>query len=134
MVNVHPAALPAFGGPGMYGIRVHRAVRAAHVLTSGPTVHFVDAEYDHGPTIAHWPVPILADDDEYLLQARVLRAEHLLYPRVVQTVAAGKVALGADGTVTSPFLTPNAILPPFDPALDTDALATLLDQALTKPH
>lgn len=134
MINVHPAPLPSFGGPGMYGIRVHRAVRAAHVPMSGPTVHFVDAEYDHGPTIAHWPVPVAADDDEYLLQGRVLRAEHLLYPRVVQAVAAGRVTLGADGTVTSPFLTPNAILPPFDPAHDTATLATLLDQAFAKPR
>ena len=89
MLNVHPALLPSFGGPGMYGARVHRAVlqRTARRV-SGPTVHFVDEVYDHGAVFAQWPVPVLPDDDEHTLAARVLRAEHLLYPRVVDAVAA----------------------------------------------
>src|SRR3982751_351759 len=90
MLNVHPALLPSFGGPGMYGERVHRAVIAAGARESGPTVHFVDEVYDHGPIIAQWPVPVLPGDDEHTLAARVLRAEHLLYPPVVDAVAAGR--------------------------------------------
>jgi formyltetrahydrofolate-dependent phosphoribosylglycinamide formyltransferase len=126
LLNVHPAPLPAFGGAGMYGARVHRAVLAAGAPMSGPTVHFVDEEYDRGPIVAYWPVPVLPDDDEHALAARVLRAEHLLYPRVVQAVAAGEVAL-RDGRVTTPYAT--APLPPFDPTLDDASLSRLLDHA-----
>jgi folate-dependent phosphoribosylglycinamide formyltransferase PurN len=85
---VHPALLPNFGGPGMYGARVHRAVLLAGAAESGPTVHFVDDVYDHGAVIAQWRVPVLAGDDEHTLAARVLRAEHLLFPRVIDALAA----------------------------------------------
>ena len=88
MVNVHPALLPAFGGPGMYGHRVHRAVLESGARVSGPTVHFVDEIYDHGQVIAQWPVPVMAGDDEVSLAARVLRVEHLLLPRVVHRLTA----------------------------------------------
>lgn len=104
VLNVHPAPLPAFGGRGMYGARVHRAVLAAGARTSGPTVHFVDDVYDHGAAIAHLPVPVLPSDDEQTLAARVLQAEHLLYPPVVEAVAAGRVRLTADGRVDPPFV------------------------------
>lgn len=117
LLNVHPALLPDFGGAGMYGARVHRAVLAAGARTSGPTVHFVDDVYDHGPVIARWPVPVRTDDDEHALAARVLRAEHLLYPRVVQAVAAGAVRLSADGRVDPPFVLDRSTLPPLDPEL-----------------
>ncbi|HJU66806.1 MAG TPA: phosphoribosylglycinamide formyltransferase [Gemmatimonadaceae bacterium] len=92
IVNVHPALLPAFGGPGMYGERVHRAVLQSGARVSGPTVHFVDEVYDHGAIIAQWPVPVFADDTESALAARVLRAEHLLLPRVAHLVATGRLA------------------------------------------
>lgn len=95
MINVHPALLPAFGGPGMYGARVHDAVLAAGVTVTGVTVHFVDEEYDRGPIIAQWPVPVLHDDDARTLATRVLRVEHLLYPRVVDAVAGGAVTVAA---------------------------------------
>jgi formyltetrahydrofolate-dependent phosphoribosylglycinamide formyltransferase len=95
MINVHPALLPAFGGPGMYGIRVHEAVLAAGVMVTGATAHFVDEEYDRGTIIAQWPVPVLRGDDAQSLAARVLRVEHLLYPRVVDAVAGGAVTLAA---------------------------------------
>jgi phosphoribosylglycinamide formyltransferase/phosphoribosylglycinamide formyltransferase-1 len=117
MLNVHPALLPAFGGAGMYGPRVHRAVLAAGATTSGPTVHFVDDVYDHGTVIAQWPVPVRLDDDEHTLAARVLRAEHILYPRVVQAVAAGEVRLGPDGHIEHPFVLDVASLPPLDEEL-----------------
>lgn len=87
IVNIHPALLPAFGGPGMYGDRVHRAVLAAGARVSGATVHYVDEEYDRGAILAQWPVPVLADDSVQSLAARVLKVEHVLYPRVVDAVA-----------------------------------------------
>lgn len=87
IVNIHPALLPAFGGPGMYGERVHRAVLMAGARVSGATVHYVDEEYDRGTILAQWPVPVLADDSIQTLAARVLKVEHVLYPRVVDAVA-----------------------------------------------
>ena len=101
IVNVHPALLPAFGGPGMYGARVHRAVLASGARVSGPTVHFVDEVYDHGPIIAQWPVPVFADDTDGALAARVLRAEHLLLPRVAHLVATGRIALDPASRVSA---------------------------------
>jgi phosphoribosylglycinamide formyltransferase-1 len=95
MINVHPALLPAFGGAGMYGIRVHEAVLASGATVTGVTAHFVDEEYDRGPIIAQWPVPVLTGDDSAALAARVLRVEHVLYPRVVDAVAADRVTLAA---------------------------------------
>lgn len=129
MVNVHPALLPQFGGPGMYGPRVHRAVLAARAPVSGPTVHFVDEMYDHGAVIAQWRVPVHPMDDEASLAARVLRAEHLLFPRVVQAVAAGEVRLAPDGRVDPPFVLDPATLPSIDPELDDGSLAEALHRA-----
>lgn len=123
LLNVHPALLPDFGGPGMYGARVHRAVLAAGATSSGPSVHFVDDVYDHGPVIARWPVPVRRGDDEHSLAARVLLAEHLLYPRVVQAVAACHVRLTADGRVDPPFVLDRRSLPPLDPELADDQIA-----------
>jgi formyltetrahydrofolate-dependent phosphoribosylglycinamide formyltransferase len=88
MVNIHPGLLPDFGGPGMYGARVHAAVLAAGAKTTGVTVHFVDDEYDHGPVIAQWPIAVKAGDTSESLAARVLEVEHIVYPRVVELVAA----------------------------------------------
>jgi phosphoribosylglycinamide formyltransferase-1 len=88
VLNVHPAPLPRFGGPGMYGRRVHEAVLASGVSESGVTVHFVDEEYDHGAVLAHWPVPVLPGDTAESLAGRVLAAEHIVYPRVLEMVAA----------------------------------------------
>jgi phosphoribosylglycinamide formyltransferase-1 len=93
IINVHPALLPAFGGHGMYGNHVHRAVLESGVKVTGVTVHFVNDVYDTGRIIAQWPVPVFASDDVASLAARVLRVEHLLYPRVVDAVAAGRTTL-----------------------------------------
>jgi folate-dependent phosphoribosylglycinamide formyltransferase PurN len=87
MVNIHPALLPAFGGPGMYGRRVHEAVLASGARISGATVHYADETYDRGPIIAQWPVPVLADDDADSLAERVLAVEHAILPQVVLTLA-----------------------------------------------
>ena len=78
MINVHPALLPSFGGAGMYGRRVHEAVLASGATVTGVTAHFVDEEYDRGPIIAQWPVPVFTGDDSARLAARVLRVEHVL--------------------------------------------------------
>ena len=99
IVNVHPSLLPSFGGAGMYGMRVHEAVLAAGVRLSGATVHFVDEEYDRGPIIAQWPVPVLPTDTPETLAARVLDVEHRLYPAALDAVARRRVTLGADGRV-----------------------------------
>ncbi len=99
MINVHPALLPAFGGPGMYGATVHSAVIASGARVSGPTVHFVSEHYDEGAIIAQWPVPVHAADTPDILAARVLAAEHRLYPLCVHAVATGRIALGEDGRV-----------------------------------
>ena len=99
IMNVHPSLLPSFGGTGMYGSRVHEAVIAAGVRVTGVTVHFVDEEYDRGPIIAQWPVPVLPDDSPESLAERVLAAEHALYPAAVDAVASSRVTLGPDGRV-----------------------------------
>jgi phosphoribosylglycinamide formyltransferase 1 len=131
MLNVHPALLPDFGGPGMYGPRVHRAVLQSGVNLSGPSVHFVDEVYDHGAVIAQWPVPVLPQDDEHALAARVLRGEHLLYPRVLDAVASGDVRLDDDGGVVSERIA-EPRLPVMDPSLDDRALAAALDRMLAR--
>jgi phosphoribosylglycinamide formyltransferase 1 len=87
MVNIHPALLPAFGGKGMYGARVHQAVIAAGCTISGATVHLVDEHYDQGRIIAQWPVPVLPNDDPDSLADRVLRVEHMLFPAAVEALA-----------------------------------------------
>jgi phosphoribosylglycinamide formyltransferase-1 len=87
MLNVHPSLLPAFGGPGMYGARVHRAVLASGAAESGATVHLVDEVYDRGPILAQERVPVEPDDTAERLAARVLAAEHRLLPAVVLAAA-----------------------------------------------
>lgn len=89
MLNIHPALLPAFGGKGMYGIRVHRAVLESGARVSGATVHLVDERYDEGRILAQWPVPVLPGDTEESLAERVLRVEHLLLPAAVEALVAG---------------------------------------------
>jgi len=98
MLNIHPALLPSFGGSGMYGIRVHRAVIDAGVRVTGVTVHQVDERYDEGAIVAQWPVPVLPDDSPESLAARVLRVEHLLLPAAVEAL----VLEGAAGTLPEP--------------------------------
>jgi formyltetrahydrofolate-dependent phosphoribosylglycinamide formyltransferase len=87
IINIHPALLPAFGGKGMFGLRVHRAVLESGATVSGATVHLVDEKYDEGPILAQWPVPVLPSDTPETLANRVLRVEHLLYPAAVEAVA-----------------------------------------------
>lgn len=87
VLNIHPALLPAFGGKGMWGIRVHQAVLDAGAEVSGPSVHFVDEAYDTGSILAQWRVPVHPDDTAEALAASVLRVEHVLYPMVADRLA-----------------------------------------------
>jgi len=84
ILNIHPALLPKFGGKGMYGMHVHRAVIEAGEKESGCTVHLVTQEYDEGPILAQAHVPVLTNDTAEELQKRVLKEEHRLYPEVLK--------------------------------------------------
>jgi phosphoribosylglycinamide formyltransferase 1 len=97
MLNIHPALLPAFGGQGLYGMRVHRAVLESGARISGATVHLVDERYDTGPIIAQWPVPVLPGDTPETLAARVLAVEHRLLPAVVEAFALQEAEAAAVG-------------------------------------
>ena len=92
-LNVHPALIPAFSGQGCYGRRVHEAVLDAGVKLTGAPVHFVDAEYDHGPIILQEAVPVLEDDTPDDLAARVQAAERRLVPEAIRLFATGKLAI-----------------------------------------
>lgn len=83
ILNIHPSLLPKFGGPGMYGLHVHRAVVAAGEAESGATVHLVDEVYDHGRVLAQARVPVLPGDTPEILQQRVYGAEMDLYPKAL---------------------------------------------------
>lgn len=100
VMNIHPALLPDFGGRGMYGARVHRAVLAAGGQESGCTVHFVDEQYDHGPIILQRRCPVLPDDDADALAARVFEQECIAYPEAISLFAAGRLEIRADNEVT----------------------------------
>ncbi len=108
VVNVHPALLPAF--PGLHA---ERQALAYGARLTGVTVHFVDEQTDHGPILAQAAVPILPDDTEERLHARIQRQEHRLYPFAIQLIAEGRVrvegrrvvitgAPAADGVLASP--------------------------------
>ena len=113
ILNIHPALLPAFGGKGMWGHHVHEAVLASGASFSGPTIHFVDEEYDTGSILAQWPVPVLAGDTADTLAARVLAVEHLLYPQAVDHLCRA-VLEGKDPSRLSPPGEAFQIAPTFD--------------------
>ncbi|MEK6674811.1 MAG: phosphoribosylglycinamide formyltransferase [Planctomycetota bacterium] len=87
VINIHPALLPEFGGMGMYGMHVHRAVIAAGRTESGCTVHFCDNEYDHGPIILQRRVPVLRHDQPEDLAGRVFEAECVAYPAAIRRLS-----------------------------------------------
>ena len=107
LLNVHPSLLPAFGGEGMFGSRVHEAVLAHGAKVSGATVHFVDDQFDRGAIAAQWPVPVRPDDTPATLAARVLRTEHQLLPRTVAAVACGALRLDETGRVRGEVVLPD---------------------------
>jgi formyltetrahydrofolate-dependent phosphoribosylglycinamide formyltransferase len=101
ILNVHPALLPAFGGRGMYGHRVHEAVLASGARESGATVHLVDEVYDRGRILAQGRVPVLPGDTAETLAARVLSVEHRLLPAAVLAAAAAGHPVPLPETVES---------------------------------
>lgn len=86
ILNVHPSLLPKFGGPGMFGIRVHEAVLAAKESESGATIHWVTDQVDGGGIVLQRRVPVLGGDSPQSLAARVLLAEHSIYPEALRKV------------------------------------------------
>ncbi len=94
MINIHPSLLPAFTG-----LHTHRQALAAGVRIHGCTVHFVTPQLDHGPIIIQAAVPVLPDDDETTLAARVLAEEHRIYAQAVRWLCEDRITLGDDGRV-----------------------------------
>lgn len=94
MLNIHPSLLPAF--PGLH---THRQALHAGVRVHGATVHFVTPQLDHGPIVIQAAVPVLDDDDEARLAARVLAQEHRIYPQAVRWFCEDRLTRAADGTV-----------------------------------
>ncbi len=109
LINIHPSLLPAF--PGLH---THKAALDYGVKFAGCTVHFVRAEMDHGPIIIQAAVPVLADDSEETLAARILKAEHKAYPQAVRLIAEGRVNIINEKV----FITDAGQLPPivFNPS------------------
>lgn len=94
LLNIHPSLLPAFTG-----LHTHRRAIEAGCKLAGATVHYVTAELDHGPIVAQTAVPVLPDDTEQTLAARVLASEHRLYPMAVRWAVEGALQVDANGVV-----------------------------------
>jgi len=99
VLNIHPGLLPRFGGKGMYGDRVHRAVLESGVAESGCTVHIANNEYDRGPILVQRRVPVLPGDSVESLAARVFEAECEAYPEAIRLFAEGRLRV-RDGKVS----------------------------------
>ena len=84
MVNIHPALLPKYGGAGMYGMHVHRAVKEAGEDVSGMTIHFVNEQYDEGDIVFQGQIDIAPDDSAEEIASKVLTLEHRHYPQVLE--------------------------------------------------
>ncbi|QJE97808.1 phosphoribosylglycinamide formyltransferase [Luteolibacter luteus] len=93
ILNIHPALLPKFGGHGMFGQHVHKAVLEAGETVTGVTIHLVNSEYDEGRIIAQAEVPVMPGDTVESLAARVLKKEHEFFAKTLQDVASGKLEL-----------------------------------------
>ncbi len=95
IVNIHPALLPDFGGPGMHGHHVHEAVIKSGAPISGCTVHVVDERYDSGPIVLQRVCPVLPGDTAETLAARVFEQECVAYPEALRLLLSGRVKAGA---------------------------------------
>ena len=96
LINIHPSLLPAYGGLDTHARALHDGVKI-----HGCTVHFVTSDLDHGPIIIQAAVPVLQDDTEQTLAARVLREEHRIYAQAIRWLCQGQIELGANGKVIS---------------------------------
>lgn len=110
LINIHPALLPAFPG-----LDTHKRALAAGARFHGATVHFVRHETDSGPIVAQAAIPVLPGDDESALSARVLQAEHRLYPLALRLIAEGKVRVEDERAVVTGAPFADGVL--FNPAL-----------------
>lgn len=99
IINIHPALLPSFGGNGMYGMNVHRAVFDSSSKVSGATVHLVDNTYDTGKIVAQRCVDISDVKTPEEIAERVLKIEHQLLPEVVKAFAEDRVKIQSDRVV-----------------------------------
>lgn len=90
ILNIHPALLPKFGGKGMYGLNVHRAVIECGEKISGATVHLVDEEYDHGPIVLQESIELDPDETPESLQKKIQEIEHRIYPEAIKLFVEGK--------------------------------------------
>lgn len=93
ILNIHPALLPHFGGPGMYGMHVHEAVIKSGVKITGVTVHIVDEVYDHGAIVMQQSVEVKDDDTPETLAERVLKIEHDTYKKAIQLFSEERVEI-----------------------------------------
>ncbi len=93
VINIHPALLPKFGGPGMYGMNVHKAVIESKEKESGATVHLVNNDYDKGKILAQYKVDVHPDDTPEKLAERILALEHKLYPEVIHKISIGEIII-----------------------------------------
>jgi phosphoribosylglycinamide formyltransferase-1 len=92
IINIHPALLPDFGGPGMYGMNVHNAVIASGKKESGASVHLVEGEYDSGTILLQGRCPVLQNDTPESLAERINTIEHKILPRAIQIIADGLIS------------------------------------------
>lgn len=90
VVNIHPALLPKYGGKGMYGFKVHEAVKAAGEIESGITIHYVDAQYDNGAPIFQKTIALELTDTPETIAMKVLELEHKYYPEVLVQIICKK--------------------------------------------
>jgi phosphoribosylglycinamide formyltransferase-1 len=93
ILNIHPALLPKYGGPGFYGTRVHEAVLNAGEKITGITIHLVDEIYDHGKIVNQLEIPIQANDTVESLSACVLQKEHFFFVETLKSILEGKIDL-----------------------------------------
>lgn len=91
IINIHPALLPSYGGAGMYGMNIHRAVLSNKEKFSGITIHFVNENYDDGKIIFQEKVDVTAYDDENSLAKKIHNLEHEYYPQIIKKFEEGKV-------------------------------------------
>ncbi|NOY05734.1 MAG: phosphoribosylglycinamide formyltransferase [Chlorobi bacterium] len=102
ITNIHPALLPAFGGKGMYGLNVHKAVLESGARITGVTVHIVTNDYDVGPIVAQECIPVWDGDTPESLASRVLELEHRLYPEALQLFAQDRITVNGLRTIHQP--------------------------------
>ncbi len=93
IINIHPSLLPKFGGKGMFGMNVHKAVIDAGEKETGVTIHLVDGEYDEGAILAQRTVVVASKESPESLAAKVLKVEHVLFAETIQKIIDGSIIL-----------------------------------------